>query len=130
MFVASVGPAFLAVFLYFLTITFCVYFSPSSVPTASGSVDRAEFRVALRRCIGVAVLVFGVMGGLYFGVFTDIESAAVGAMGAFCFAVWRGRLNRGAFFEVMVETTTTTALVYGLIIGAQAFSFFVGVSAR
>jgi TRAP-type C4-dicarboxylate transport system permease large subunit len=29
----------------------------------------------------------------------------------------------------MIETTTTTALVYGLIIGAQIFSFFVGVSA-
>ena len=43
--------------------------------------------------------------------------------------MWRGRLNRGAFFEVMVETTTTTALVYGLIIGAQVFSFFVSVSA-
>ena len=69
------------------------------------------------------------MGGLYFGVFTDIESAAVGAIGAFFFAVWRGRLNRGAFFDVMVETTTTTALVYGLIIGAQIFSFFVSVSA-
>ena len=43
----------------------------------------AELRAALRRCIGVGVLVFGVMGGLYFGVFTDIESAAVGAIGAF-----------------------------------------------
>ncbi len=29
----------------------------------------------------------------------------------------------------MVETTSTTALVYGLIIGAQIFSFFVSVSA-
>src|SRR4029077_14200071 len=36
---------------------------------------------------------------------------------------------RGAFLEVMVETTATTAMVYGLIIGAQIFSFFVGVSA-
>ena len=53
----------------------------------------------------------------------------MGAIGAFFFAVWRGRLNRGAFFDVMVETTTTTALVYGLIIGAQIFSFFVSVSA-
>jgi C4-dicarboxylate transporter, DctM subunit len=129
LFVASVGPAFLAVLLYFLTIAAYVRLSPTSVPAAAGKIEAAELYAALRRCIGVAVLVFGVMGGLYFGVFTDIESAAVGAIGAFGFAVWRGRLNRESFFDVMVETTTTTALVYGLIIGAQIFSFFVSVSA-
>jgi tripartite ATP-independent transporter DctM subunit len=68
------------------------------------------------------------MGGLYFGIFTDTESAAVGAVGAFLFAAWRGKLGRGAFWSVMSETTATTAMIYGLIFGAQIFSFFVGVS--
>ena len=129
LFVASVGPAVLAVLLYFLTVTAYVRLAPRSVPAARAEMDSAELYAAARRCIGVAVLVFGVMGGLYFGIFTDIESAAVGAMGAFAFVVWRGRLNRVSFFDVMVETTSTTALVYGLIIGAQIFSFFVSVSA-
>jgi tripartite ATP-independent transporter DctM subunit len=129
LFVASVGPALLAVVLYLMTVMIYVRVSPASVPRLREGTDSKELWAAMRRCIGVGVLVFGVMGGLYFGVFTDIESAAVGAIGAFLFAVWRGRLNRGSFFEVMVETTTTTALVYGLIIGAQIFSFFVSVSA-
>lgn len=129
LFVASVGPAVLAVLLYLFTVMLYVRVSPTSVPSQTMAINSAELWAATRRCIGVGVLVFGVMGGLYFGVFTDIESAAVGAIGAFGFAVWRGRLNRGSFFEVMVETTTTTALVYGLIIGAQVFSFFVSVSA-
>ena len=129
LFVASVGPAILGVLLYLITIMLYVRISPSSVPTASGRVDSAELRSAMRRCIPVGLLVFGVMGGLYFGFFTDIESAAVGAIGAFLCALFRGKLNRGTFFEVMVETTATTAMVYGLIIGAQIFSFFVGASA-
>ena len=130
LFVASVGPAVLAVLLYFLT---------SHGLRARWRPGPFRPRVpkwippnCTRRCADAsasAVLVFGVMGGLYFGIFTDIESAAVGAIGAFAFAVWRGRLNRGSFFDVMVETTSTTALVYGLIIGAQIFSFFVSVSA-
>ena len=129
LFVASVGPAILGVLLYLITIMLYVRIAPSSVPPASGRVDRTELRSALRRCIPVGLLVFGVMGGLYFGFFTDIESAAVGAIGAFLCAVFRGKLNRGSFFEVMAETTATTAMVYGLIIGAQIFSFFVGASA-
>jgi TRAP-type C4-dicarboxylate transport system permease large subunit len=68
------------------------------------------------------------MGGLYLGIFTGTESAAVGAVGAFLFAAWRGKLRRGAFWSVMAETTATTAMVYALIFGAQIFSFFVGVS--
>jgi C4-dicarboxylate transporter DctM subunit len=129
LFVASVGPAILAIVLYLLTIMLYVRIAPTSAPPASGKVEGAELRAALVRCIPVGLLVFGVMGGLYFGFFTDTESAAVGAIGAFLCAVLRGKLNRGAFFTVMVETTATTAMVYGLIIGAQIFSFFVGVSA-
>jgi C4-dicarboxylate transporter DctM subunit len=129
LFVASVGPAVLAVLFYLVTVMLYVRLAPGSAPPASGAVDRAELRAALGRCVPIAVLVFGVMGGLYFGIFTDIESAAVGAIGAFLCAVFRGKFNRETFFEVMVETTATTAMVYGLIMGAQVFSFFVGISA-
>lgn len=129
LFVASVGPALLAVLLYLLTISIYVRVAPGSAPLASGRIDRKELTAALSRCIPVALLVFAVMGGLYFGIFTDTESAAVGAIGAFLCAVGRGKFTRGAFFEVMAETTATTAMVYGLIIGAQIFSLFVGTSA-
>ena len=129
LFVASVGPAVLAVLLYLLTISIYVRVAPGSAPSTTSHIDSAELRAALARCVPVGLLVFGVMGGLYFGIFTDTESAAVGAIGAFLCAVLRGKLNRGSFFEVMVETTATTAMVYGLIIGAQVFSFFVSVSA-
>jgi tripartite ATP-independent transporter DctM subunit len=129
LFVASVGPAVLAVLLYLLTIMVYVRVAPASAPPAAGTLDRAKLRAALTRCMPVGLLVFGVMGGLYLGFFTDTESAAVGAIGAFLCAVLRGKVNRASFLEVMVETTATTAMVYGLIIGAQIFSFFVGVSA-
>jgi tripartite ATP-independent transporter DctM subunit len=129
LFVASVGPAILAVLLYLLTIVVYVRVARGSAPPIADRIDAAELRAALKRCVAVALLVFGVMGGLYFGIFTDIESAAVGAIGAFLAAFCRGKLNRNSFFDVMVETTATTAMVYGLIIGAQVFSFFVGVSA-
>jgi C4-dicarboxylate transporter, DctM subunit len=128
LFIASVGPAILGISLYLLTIAAYVRISPASVPQASGRRDSIELRAAIGRCIPVGLLVFGVMGGLYLGFFTDTESAAVGAIGAFVCALLRGKLNRGTFFEVMAETTSTTAMVYGLIIGAQIFSFFVGAS--
>ncbi len=129
LFVASVGPAILAVLLYFVTIYIYVRVAPKSAPLASGKLDTVELVASLKRCAPIAALVFGVMGGLFFGVFNDTQAAAVGAIGAFVCAVARGKLNRQTFFEVMVETTATTAMVYGLIMGAQVFSYSISLSA-
>jgi tripartite ATP-independent transporter DctM subunit len=128
LFVASVGPAILTILFYFLTVMLYVRLAPGSAPQARER-EPGELRETALRCIPVGMLIVLVMGGLYFGIFTDTESAAVGAFGAFLFAAWRGKLKGGAFFSVMAETTATTAMVYALIFGAQIFSFFVGVSA-
>ena len=127
LFVASVGPALLAVILYFLTVSAYVRLSPSSAPARS-KPPAGEFSSALKASTPIALIFFVVMGGLFFGLFTDTESAAVGAFGAFAVAVVRGKLNRAAFVSVMVETTATTAMIYGLIFGAQIISIFVSVS--
>ncbi|MFL5090583.1 MAG: TRAP transporter large permease subunit [Xanthobacteraceae bacterium] len=127
LFVASVGPAILTILFYFITVMLYVRIAPDAAPQTL-KPKPGELRATLRQCLPVGILFFLVMGGLYFGVFTDTESAAVGAVGAFLFAAWRGKLNRGAFWAVMAETTATTAMIYALIFGAQIFSFFVGVS--
>ena len=128
LFVASVGPALVAIVFYFITVMIYVRVAPGAAPMAA-KPETGELAAALKRCTAVGLLFFAVMGGLYTGVFTDSESAAVGCFGAFLVALWRGKLRRDAFFSVMAETTSTTALIYGLIFGAQVFSFFVGVSA-
>jgi C4-dicarboxylate transporter, DctM subunit len=83
LFVASVGPALLTILFYLITIKIYINVSPKSVPALAERVNAAELRAVLRNCIPIRLLVFGIMGGLYFGFFTDTESAAVGAIGAF-----------------------------------------------
>src|SRR6185369_2281628 len=58
LFVASVGPAVLAVLLYLLTVTIYVRVSPGSVPRSTVRATGAELNAAMGRCIGVGVLVF------------------------------------------------------------------------
>ncbi|HVV94909.1 MAG TPA: TRAP transporter large permease subunit [Hyphomicrobiales bacterium] len=128
LFVAAIVPGLIAVALYFLTVMLYVKVSPASAPV-SRVEEKGQLLAALKRC-GPAALLFGsVLGGIYSGVFTATEAAAVGAFEAFLCALFRGKLRGRAFWHVMAETTATTALIYGLIFGAQIFSFFVGVSA-
>jgi tripartite ATP-independent transporter DctM subunit len=128
LFVSAIVPGVLAVVLYLITIAIYVRVSPQSAPIHA-DLEPGRLLAALSRC-GPAVLLFGsVLGGIYLGVFTATEAAAVGASEAFLCALLRGKLRGRVFWQVLAGTTGTTAMVYGLIFGAQIFSFFVGASA-
>lgn len=127
LFIAAIIPGLLAAGLYMATIALVVRLDPAAAPAAAPRVPGAR-RAALAQA-GPVTLLFGlVIGGLYAGVFTATESAAVGAIGAFAMALWRGKLSRDRILEVMVETTAITAMIYLLIFGALTFSFFIGAS--
>lgn len=126
LFIAAMVPALLALLLYFGAVWVTIRLNPRLVPTSEPSA-RADLLPALRGAIPVIALFTVVIGGLYGGVFTATESAAVGAVGAFLLALLRGRLNRHAILQVFSETTASTAMIYSLIFGALAFSFFVNL---
>ena len=126
-FVAAIVPGILAVALYLLAVAFYVRVRPDSAGPA-GSADARELMGALVNCWGVILLFGTVIGGIYAGVFTATEAAAVGAGGAFLFAALRGRLGDGQFWRVMGEVAANTAMIYLLLFGAVMFAFFVGVT--
>ena len=128
LFIAAIVPAVLATLLYIVTIALNVRVLPGAAP-AKQAAPASELIAALRGSISVVVLFAAVMGGMYTGILTATEAAAVGAFGAFLFALLRGKLGGGRFWSVMGEVTATTAMVYGLIFGALMFSFFVVMTA-
>ncbi len=128
LFVAAMIPAFIAVIGYLITIRIVVGLNPQAAPRSEDKSSSAELFKAVKGAAGVLVLFTVVIGGLYGGVFTATESAAVGAGGAFLFALFRGKLKGKAFWDVMASTTAMTAMIFLLIIGAVNFSFFVAIS--
>ena len=127
LFVAAIVPGLLAVSLYLTAIALTVRANPRLAPEAVRPAP-GELRAAVRRCGAVAALFGAVIGGMYSGIFTATEAAAVGAFGAFVVALARRRLTGGVFWRVMAETTASTAMIYSLIFGVLTFSFFVNVS--
>jgi tripartite ATP-independent transporter DctM subunit len=69
------------------------------------------------------------MGGIYGGVFTAVEGAAVGAMGAMLFALARGVLSWKALYASLVESARTTSMLFLILIGALMFAEFVNITA-
>ena len=72
-----------------------------------------------------------VLGGIYSGIATPTESAAVGTVGAVALGVMYGRLTREALQEAIMSTIRTTGMVMLIVISAQILSAalsFSGVS--
>ena len=69
-----------------------------------------------------------VMGGIYGGVFTAIEGAAVGAFGAMLFAIARRTLNWKTLYASLVESARTTSMLFLILIGALMFAEFVNIT--
>jgi C4-dicarboxylate transporter DctM subunit len=125
LYIAVLVPAFITVVFYMSAITLSVHFRPELAPTQD-KFNLREFFAAFRNAsivIGMFVLV---IGGIYGGIFTATEAAAIGAAIAFFAALFRGKLKRESILAVISETTTATGLIYFVIIGAFIMTFFVG----
>ncbi|MCC2095848.1 MAG: TRAP transporter large permease subunit [Hyphomicrobiales bacterium] len=127
LYIAVLVPALLTALLYGLAIVLYVALTPGSAPGKS-AFDRREFFDALYRCKGVFFMFAAVIGGIFAGVFTATEAAAVGATIAFLIALIRGKISRASLWTVIGETTRSTSMLYFVIIGAMVISFFFGTS--
>jgi tripartite ATP-independent transporter DctM subunit len=124
LFAAGFIPGFLGILLYLLAVRYVVWRDPEAGPCGEKYSWRERFE-ALRGVWGVLLLFVIVMGGIYIGIFTPTEAAGVGAGGAFVIALFRRSLTLGSLFEILSETARTSAMLFGVLIGALIFSSFI-----
>ena len=74
------------------------------------------------------LIVLITIGGIYGGVFTPTEAAAVGAMLAFLLALFRRRVTQKSTSRVLLQTIRTTCLAFFILIGAHIFNPFMALT--
>ncbi|MCW1931052.1 TRAP transporter large permease [Pararhodobacter zhoushanensis] len=127
MFSAAIIPALLSVALYLAAIWLVARRNPASMP-GSEKLPVATRIMAIGGSWGAILLAIIVLGGIYSGVFTVNEAAAIGVVFAFFFALGRGKLNRQTFVEVLSDAASATVMIYIIVFGAMIFSYFVSLS--
>ena len=89
---------------------------------------KLTFGSVTRALLGVAVLFTVVIGGIYSGVFTPSESAAVGAFAAFVLIcsqyASRPKMLRTNLVTALKETASLNSMIFLILVGAGIFSFF------
>lgn len=127
LFLAGVLPGILLASMFMITIFIQVMLKPKIGPAARRH-DRREKRAALGRALPIMLIISVSIGGIYLGVFTPVEAAAVGAVLAIFFAVLRRRFSPTIIRTALLNTVSTTVMIYFIIIGAAIFSPFLALT--
>lgn len=127
LFIAGVLPGALLVAIYLATTAAWTSFRREHGPAAE-ALPWSEAARAISKVWPVGLLFVAVLGGIYLGVFTPTEAAAVGAGGAFAFAFARGRLRRPReIAECCIDAVKTSALIFSVAIGALVFANYLNL---
>ncbi|GKY88276.1 TRAP transporter large permease [Sinisalibacter aestuarii] len=126
-FAAALVPALLAIALYAVTVLVLAHLSPRMAP-APGPEQRFRPIFALRAAWRPAALFLSVLGGLYGGLFTVQEAAAVGTGFAFVFWLASGRASIAGLLDAIREAVASSAVFYLILIGAGIFGSFLNLA--
>ncbi|MGB9919706.1 MAG: TRAP transporter large permease [Moorellales bacterium] len=127
LFLAGVIPGILEALFYMAVVFLLCRLNPRLGPPGVGFTIKEKL-LAFKNCGEIAVLMLLLMGGLLLGWFTPTEAGAVGAVAAVLISVARKRLTWPALKEACLTTMRTTGMVYGVIIGAFFFNYFLALT--
>ena len=127
LFVAGVFPAILVTILFIISIFIRCHFAPEQGPPGESFTWKEKVKSLLG--MGETLIVFFmVMGGLFMGIFTPTEAAAVGSFGVLVVSLIRRQLTWEGFVKSLYETLGTSCMVMLLIAGAVVFGKFLAVT--
>jgi C4-dicarboxylate transporter, DctM subunit len=127
LFVAGIIPAIIVTILFIIAIYIWCRYAPDQGPRGESFTWKEKIKSLLGMSETLAVFIL-VMGGLFIGLFTPTEAAAVGAFGVLAVSFFRRQLTWKGFVKSLYETLKTSCMVMLLIAAATVFGKFLAVT--
>ncbi|WP_172292079.1 TRAP transporter large permease [Pseudoruegeria sp. HB172150] len=128
LFVAGLVPGLLLVAGFALTVAVWARLRPGDAGRGGDDEGGKSDMGRLLALVPVLALFGVLLGGIYGGLFTPTEGAAVGAGAAIVIAAVIGKLTLRRLRDALFETARTSAVIYLIIIGTAFFQFFMEAS--
>ncbi|MFC3612724.1 TRAP transporter large permease [Lutimaribacter marinistellae] len=128
LFLGGVVAGLLTALGYVIVVLVRVGLNPELAPDRDASVPLSEKLLALRETWPILLIMIGIFGGLFGGVFTPTEAGAVGASLACLVAIVSGQMTFTRFLTAARETLMTTAALLIIAIGASLLTRFLALS--
>ncbi len=127
LFAAAMLPGLLLAGLYATYMLFLGWLRPDMAPAIPmeerALMSRGELLVKIFKVVLPPIsLIFAVLGSIIGGIAAPTEAASMGALGSILIAAMAGRLDRRVLRETVQNTLRISAMVFFILICAQAFS--------
>ncbi|EAR08618.1 TRAP transporter large permease [Reinekea blandensis] len=126
MFIAGIIPGLMGLVLYMLAVAITVWIKPELATPGLATSFMEKLR-GLKGLIPFGTVFALIIGGIYGGIFTPTEAAAVGAVGTLVIALFRGMTWKD-FVDSIQEAMVMSTMIFFMVIGAEIFGFFLSVS--
>jgi C4-dicarboxylate transporter DctM subunit len=127
LFMAGVLPGILLTLLFILTIVIWTRLRPGICEKAPKATWKERI-ASLTGVIETFILFVMVMGGLFVGLFTPTEAAAIGAFGTLLIALIGRNLSWRGLIRSLDETTRVSCMIFVIVAGATVFGHFLAVT--
>ena len=126
MFIAGFLPGLLGMVMYSITVMIMVRWKPHLAERGEKTSWKGKV-LSLTGLIPFSFIFIIIIAGIFFGLFTPTEGAAVGAFTSWLYAVFKGMRLQG-LKQSLIETLALSAVVFFMLLGAEALGLFINVS--
>ena len=126
LFMAGIVPGLVLAAIFMAVIVLRVIVKPDLAPAdRSQRPDLKTIVRAISDCWAVVLLVATIIGGMYFGVVTPTEAAALGCAVSILIGLWYREMTWAKLLEAIVNSVTTSCVVMFIIVNGLILSFAV-----
>lgn len=128
LFMAGVVPGLLSLAAFIITVMVWVRLRPEAAPVPQEDISgQVRSTAALKAWPAVTLMVI-IIGGIYGGVFTATEAAAVSLAFVLVYGILSRKLTWESFVLSMRETAYQTSSLFFIAVGAKIFVSFVSLT--
>ncbi len=127
LFLAGVFPGIMTAVAYMGTIAVWTRLRPEIAPLARPAPWRERWRSVVPIWSAVLLVIF-VAAAIYSGAVSASEAGAIGALGALLVSATHGGMTRKGFAGALAATVRSTAMIFGILIGATIFGVFLAMT--
>ena len=127
LFLAAFVPGLLAALGYLIVIAVYARLKPQEVGSLPPMPMQERIAATLKVWPVLAIFLL-VVGGIYAGLFTPTEGAAIGAFGTGLSAWLSGGLTRQTLRAAVLATAVATGMIFMIVLGAGVYNTFLALS--
>ncbi len=126
LFIAGIFPGLLLALAYMTYIGICATILPDSTPVIKKEETPQMKLQAVIGLLPAVLLIFSVMGSMYFGIASPSEAASIGVLGAVIISIFQKELTWSNFSRASISAVCTISMICLIIIGASFMAVAMG----